>query len=1155
MSMIRSPRHVLAATAVAVLAVAVSLPAAAYGDTELVGPPIGNNKYRTTISPGGDQDDFTGTFVVGDVLDVSVTAVRGPSGSAPSLRPVLVLIDPEGLVVTAGIVPAASGFGASLKGFRIDKSGLWAARIYGSGGTTGAAAVSFRVKPAGKTVVKGQRLGDGAPQVMGHSFAACPGARLDVTVVAARGSSNVELQDLRDGIGADVLDAKGIPVVESAVTKGSRTQLRGVTLSGTAGTYQLHVGAPSGAARYDLTLSVASPKRPSSIRSIALSAAEPQLDAVATPIVAAPGTTVRFTGANFSKRPAPTVLFDGVRGTSVVVGDGGRTLDVVVPPRRGPSVVSVAVVNPDRMGAIRPRYLAFIPPPSCADLVDTWTRVPVRVACATTCKQVSVSGANFEPGYRVLVGGVLATSPQFVSATEMRFSLPVMPQGDYEVSVADPYGRTGSSTFTLFMKTPPSFAAAAYSPGALPADVPTTLTISGAAFAPTDTVWFDGKTVASTYVDSTRRTLDLPALAAGSYSVRFVDSVGATIDGPAVLVKRAPTITAVAVTAGDVLGTSTVPLRGGSTVQIDGSNFLASDTVLLGGKKVTSFVSATSTRKVFVAPAAAPGSADLSITDVAGQNASVSGAVAYAGLADVSSSRAPATTTADSFEAVRGAVADLDGDGSEDDVVLVAPLGIRVGYRSGRTRVLIGDDSGALQDTTASAIPAAFSDPDRVDAWDATCLAIGDLDGWGGTDIVIAGEVAAGSPGAPQVRWFENDGSGNFSLETSYPIPTRGLPEVTGSYYSYYYGYQSVGIYGAVEQRGLPRSVATADIDGDGALDLVVGTDESQTRAVRLDPSYIDFSQSPPAVSSLISVDYTQYLPATRIYANRIGYGEGFVDVSSERLPSAGDSTETSSPPAGLHCRDLLLTDLNNDGAPDLVVTWDDPPTVSAYGLQTRITQGSSSDSARTATRILLNDGSGGFTDDATSSWMPASSAPEYWQADRIVATDLNGDGYPELVLVLKTGLNRYTGNETHGRTALRVLRNDHTYFTDVTSSAIPAVDSATQDDYRGGALAVRDVDGDGKLDIVVGTTDAISGPGGVAAPRTRVLYGRSGLQFVRAPGFAERTAIDTGEADDILFIGDLAGSGSPVMMLVSSKLPAISPATAEYARTQEWMK
>src|SRR5262249_37580503 len=136
---------------------------------------------------------------------------------------------------------------------------------------------------------------------------------------------------------------------------------------------------------------------------------------------------------------------------------------------------------------------------------------------------------------------------------------------------------------------------------------------------------------------------------------------------------------------------------------------------------------------------------------------------------------------------------------------------------------------------------------------------------------------------------------------------------------------------------------------------------------------------------------------------------------------------------------------------------------------------GSGVDAPQVATRILQNNGAGVFTD-VTSTWMPAPNAPEFWQANRVALVDLDNDGRKDLVLLHSQGVDAYLGTTAHTRTALRILKNtpSPTRFVDVTSTAIPAL-PGNGDDFRGTALAVKDVDGDGWPDILVGTTEQMT--------------------------------------------------------------------------------
>src|SRR5262249_10181639 len=154
--------------------------------------------------------------------------------------------------------------------------------------------------------------------------------------------------------------------------------------------------------------------------------------------------------------------------------------------------------------------------------------------------------------------------------------------------------------------------------------------IHGQDFEAADVLSFAGAPVNSAFVDAKTRTFTVPALAAGSYAVTLTDSIGTVETGPAFTVKPPPVISGVSVVPGPHSGAVGIPVTGGATVQVDGTDFHETDVVTLGGAAVD-FVTHTATRFTFVAPSGTLGPATLSITDGAAQNAALANAVRYVG--------------------------------------------------------------------------------------------------------------------------------------------------------------------------------------------------------------------------------------------------------------------------------------------------------------------------------------------------------------------------------------------------------------------------------------------------------------------------------------------------------------------------------------------
>jgi hypothetical protein len=505
----------------------------------------------------------------------------------------------------------------------------------------------------------------------------------------------------------------------------------------------------------------------------------------------------------------------------------------------------------------------------------------------------------------------------------------------------------------------------------------------------------------------------------------------------------------------------------------------------------------------------------------------------------MTTSRQPGSSSVDNFIALRGAVGDLDNDGSADDVVITDIYGGSLGTQTVYTRILFGQ-SGTLADVTSTNFPAVSSSGDDYRAY---AVAIGDLDGDSDQDIAIAGNPqyvynsSTGQSYTLEVRAFSNNGSGTFT--PSAYSPRRRTTDVTcydafGARYT---------VFRPLNSPGVATALAIGDLDGDGNVEIVMATDFYRWGSVYINPSYVSFTPGNYydafASSHYTSNSTTYYSSGTRIFENRGSYG--FEDVSFPRLPLAG--TIPSFLPDFV-ARDVKLGDIDGDpaGSLDMVVTWNNPYTTTPSG------QYYNNDIARNCTRVLIND-SHGFFSDQTSTWMPAVSSPEFWQGHRLELADLDGDGKKDLVLLYAITL----GGGTSSTPSLRILHNTGSSFSNVTSTALPSLPLAgtADDNLRGNALAIRDVDGDGNLDILVGTTETLLDSSGNQIRSTRLLLGDGAMHFRISNAFLPPASVDTGETTDLL-IGDLAGNPQPSLILLSENVPGTST-NGERLRVFDW--
>lgn len=222
-----------------------------------------------------------------------------------------------------------------------------------------------------------------------------------------------------------------------------------------------------------------------------------------------------------------------------------------------------------------------------------------------------------------------------------------------------------------------------------------------------------------------------------------------------------------------------------------------------------------------------------------------------------------------------------------------------------------------------------------------------------------------------------------------------------------------------------------ADLDGDGDLDVVVSNDDPDPKRVHRNDGTgrfelaFTFGEAEWSTRHLRMADLDGDGRLDAILANRYGSQQGpsYVCFGVD----GGRFADSCAPVSEGSATTIIPADMNGDGAPDLVVPHRDGG------------QG----------KVLINDGRGGF--ERSLPFGPAEATIR-----SAVPADLNGDGILDLVTIdQSSGPAIYAG------------RSDGSYG--------PAQPLPATPDVRPYALAVHDLDGNGRPDVVIGHVEAAS--------------------------------------------------------------------------------
>lgn len=311
------------------------------------------------------------------------------------------------------------------------------------------------------------------------------------------------------------------------------------------------------------------------------------------------GTTVYVDGKSFTTSTKLYFLIDGQEVDLNATYVNSTRLMAKTPSATNPGPVDVKAANDDGKSGVLAGGFTYDAPPVYPDPIIT--SLSPNQGSKRGGGLIDIYGQDFQRGARVVLGNEQLELSAYLSKTNVRVKAPaVSTAGPVDVTIINPDGKLFTLTggYTYLDDLP---VITAISPNSGPIAGGTNIYIDGKYFTSDMIVMLDHVEINYTYVNSTRIVVKTPAASVPGAVELTVSSVSGASSTTTFTYEAPPAVPAPTITG---VSPATGPLKGGTTIYIDGKNLKSGAKIVFNGVQYSATY-VNSTRVYFKTPASA----------------------------------------------------------------------------------------------------------------------------------------------------------------------------------------------------------------------------------------------------------------------------------------------------------------------------------------------------------------------------------------------------------------------------------------------------------------------------------------------------------------------------------------------------------------------